>query len=766
MSEAQFGYSIIRPNVSIAYSLGSTEAQVLCSITNDPSLCGPTTTVLPVDFGTTSAIPDASVYVSHPDLQLYPICVWGTVPIYNLPGATSSLILQTEVLAKIMDGTISTWDDAAIVATNPGFASWGVPPNMPIILFTSADEISPPYFATMRRFYANFSGPSKYAAVMSDLGVTSGAVIEVPYSLGYTSLEIATLLNITMASLLRGNSVVAPTTSAMLYTAMELGLSFGNNGDDPSHLTADLSDAQGINSWPIAFYTYLIVRKSTLRPNATCINVQGTVEFFQWFLVSSLMADWLMALSFAPLPPAVQSFVLQRFLADMECDGRPVWVPAPKSVVAGSGLSVVSNMFDHMVGLYETYNPTVVVSYTPAPADTPAEIQSLAQSSQFVVSIRPMTNAVPDAVTLLFAGVAIVFNSMYNFVLDPPTLIQILNGDITTWLDPRLSALNPGGILHYTTQQPITDPNQTIALLRTASVETPFFKNLLNKTSVPYTGATLLASAPYASEERLSLAVYIVPFSIAVATFDGIIGSSSSLASIKCADGGVVAPSWQSIRACASLDAYDATSGHFDLYNSHNSSCYPFSHAMHLTVRKSRCNLTTDPNGTAAVAFAEWIFGGNADPFLQAQHMAPFWDVVGPQGPINAAALQVISCAVPSPQFPLAPIIGSVVAAVAMAGTLMALYLWKSTRELRWWTSRVRQALQGILRRFWKSSRPAPSGFPSSGGHRHPSASLRCNSVEALRSVAMYFLRSHIPQSSPAALVRFPPVMIDDPIQH
>ena len=69
---------------------------------------------------------------------------------------------------------------------------------------------------------------------------------------------------------------------------LEKGLQFGNNGDDPKRLTADIMDASGDEAWPIATFTYIVFRSGLpptgdrLRKNATCTNVQATVEFWNW----------------------------------------------------------------------------------------------------------------------------------------------------------------------------------------------------------------------------------------------------------------------------------------------------------------------------------------------------------------------------------------------------------------------------------------------------------------------------------------------------
>jgi hypothetical protein len=67
---------------------------------------------------------------------------------------------------------------------------------------------------------------------------------------------------------------------------LEKGLQYGNNGDDPSRMTADIMDAAGDQAWPIATFTYIILRNGQdsdrLRVGATCENVKETVKFWEW----------------------------------------------------------------------------------------------------------------------------------------------------------------------------------------------------------------------------------------------------------------------------------------------------------------------------------------------------------------------------------------------------------------------------------------------------------------------------------------------------
>jgi hypothetical protein len=77
--------------------------------------------------------------------------------------------------------------------------------------------------------------------------------------------------------------------NSIAFAMLEKGLQFGNNGDSPDRLTADIMDASGDAAWPISTFTYIVIRNGLqsdrLREGATCANVQATVEFWNWLVL-------------------------------------------------------------------------------------------------------------------------------------------------------------------------------------------------------------------------------------------------------------------------------------------------------------------------------------------------------------------------------------------------------------------------------------------------------------------------------------------------
>ena len=77
-------------------------------------------------------------------------------------------------------------------------------------------------------------------------------------------------------------------------------------------------------AWPIVGYTYLVIRKETLRQGATCKNVQGTYAFWKWFLTEPIVRAMAQRLGFGVLPPTLRDLVLERMHSDLKCEGNQV----------------------------------------------------------------------------------------------------------------------------------------------------------------------------------------------------------------------------------------------------------------------------------------------------------------------------------------------------------------------------------------------------------------------------------------------------------
>jgi phosphate transport system substrate-binding protein len=223
---------------------------------------------------------------------------------YNVSGV-SKLILTPDVLAKIMLGKITTWNDAAIAAINKGVTL----PSTKITVFNRADESG-----TTQNFeaYLAASAPSVWKAVPSKdwAGVGQGkqgnpllgaAVKSTPGAIGYVEWSYAIQNNLPEAQIDNGGGPVTLTAETVGKTVSTATLAPSGPGD----LTLKLDYATKTpGAYPILLVTYEVVC-TKYKDAAT-----GTlVKSFLNFIASSAEQNAVHNLGYAALPAAVSQKV-------------------------------------------------------------------------------------------------------------------------------------------------------------------------------------------------------------------------------------------------------------------------------------------------------------------------------------------------------------------------------------------------------------------------------------------------------------------------
>eukprot|EP00667_Euglena_gracilis_P015160 EG_transcript_15758 len=349
--DAIFSYRFEQPGVQVLFYNTISSDLSLCRLTNYSRECAATDTTQPyyLDWASLVALPNSNVYQRYPDIQLYPTCANAFGPIFNLNG-TTNLVLSMQTLAKIWSGRIKAWDHPDIRASNPNFTAWNVPANQPIELVARPDSSS--FTALFKKTLGDadpsfpVSAPNWGGVKVTSISAGAALVAYVmlrPYTLGYAGTAEGV---VSMVKLNRSGTIVELSSSSVQYAVLEKGLSFGNNNDDPAHLTSDLTSALNPLAWPIVYYSYIAVRKSTLRPGATCATVSAMVDFWLWLWGSSDVTTLASNQGFFTLPEVVRDTVVARFKADISCGGRQVWQETAVPVVTGYGLESASAIFD------------------------------------------------------------------------------------------------------------------------------------------------------------------------------------------------------------------------------------------------------------------------------------------------------------------------------------------------------------------------------------------------------------------------------------
>ena len=276
-----------------------------------------------VDFAGSDAPLSDQDYKDDPNLQMMPTVAGAVVLAYNIKGITTSITLNSDLIANIYLGKIEKWSDPAIAALNPGVTFPDTPINVvhrsdgsgttfifsSFLSAVSADWKSGPGAGTavdwpvdkLKRGQGGKGNPGVAAAIQN----TDGAI-------GYVELAYAKNNNILAAKQVNaaGKTVEAsiPSTVAAIKSAK-----FNE------HLNALIVNAPDPAAWPIAGFTYLIVNKDY----KDCKKAEKVLNFYNWAITDKGSAARAAKLLYAPLPTDVMP-TIQTTLKSITCQGKPV----------------------------------------------------------------------------------------------------------------------------------------------------------------------------------------------------------------------------------------------------------------------------------------------------------------------------------------------------------------------------------------------------------------------------------------------------------
>jgi phosphate transport system substrate-binding protein len=260
------------------------------------------------DIGASDAYLSAADLVKHPALENIPLVVSAQVVSYNLPGLKGNLKLNATILAGLYQGTITSWNDPAIKALNPGvpLPSTKVVPvrrsdgSGDTFLFTSylsgpgskwADAVG---FGTEVAWppVANEQAAKGNAAMVATCAAHPGCVAYV----GISYLRQASAAGLGEARLLNSSGNYVLPDAASISAAAE---SFASV--TPAAGTISLIDSPVPGGYPIVNYEYAIV--STRQASAA--KAAAVKALLNWILTRGSSPAYLARLGFQPLPAQV-----------------------------------------------------------------------------------------------------------------------------------------------------------------------------------------------------------------------------------------------------------------------------------------------------------------------------------------------------------------------------------------------------------------------------------------------------------------------------
>jgi len=268
-----------------------------------------------VHFGASDAPMTDEELKKAPDVVHIPTVLGAVVVVHNLPGV-SELKLSPETLAGIFLGKITRWNDPALAKDNPGAKL----PATAIAVAHRSDgsgttAIFTDYLAKVSPEWKTTVGAGKSVKWPVGLGGkgnegVTGIVKQTPGAVGYVELAYANQNKLAPATLKNHEGeFVKPTLEAITAAAAKAAM--------PKDFRVSVTDAPGKASYPIAGFTYLLVRRDQKE------KAKGTalVQFLWWAVTDG--QKFAAPLDYAPLPREVNDLV-QATLKTLTVEGKPV----------------------------------------------------------------------------------------------------------------------------------------------------------------------------------------------------------------------------------------------------------------------------------------------------------------------------------------------------------------------------------------------------------------------------------------------------------
>jgi len=267
-----------------------------------------------VDFGA-SDMPLADAELAKEGLVQFPMVIGGVVPVVNIKGvAPGQIKLTGAVLGDIYLGKITKWNDAALLALNPG-----VPlPDTAIAVVRRADGSGTSFIFTNYLSKVSAEWKAKVGegtAVNWPTGAggkgnegVAAFVQRLPNAIGYVEYAYAKQNKMTYVQLRnRDGAYVAPNDIA--FKAAAAGAEWAKT------FYQILTDQPGKESWPITGATYILMYKQQNKPAAAA----NSLKFFDWaYANGDKMAD---ELDYVPLPATVKDLVRKLWADNLKDSG-------------------------------------------------------------------------------------------------------------------------------------------------------------------------------------------------------------------------------------------------------------------------------------------------------------------------------------------------------------------------------------------------------------------------------------------------------------
>jgi phosphate transport system substrate-binding protein len=263
-----------------------------------------------VTMGASDAYLSGAEMAQNHNLINIPLAVSGAMISYNLPGVSGHLKFNGKVLAEIYQGKITSWNDPAIKALNPGVAL----PNMKIAVLHRSDSSGTTFIYTS---YLNAQDPTDWPT--ADVGTTvswtsipgelaeegnGGMVSGCAATKGCIAYIGISYLTQTTAAHLGEGELANKAGKFTLPTAASITAATAQFAPaTPANETQSLINTSAPGGYPIINYEYVIVSKK----QSSAAVASALKAFLKWCLTTGSSSDFLGPVNFQPLPSSVSA---------------------------------------------------------------------------------------------------------------------------------------------------------------------------------------------------------------------------------------------------------------------------------------------------------------------------------------------------------------------------------------------------------------------------------------------------------------------------
>jgi phosphate transport system substrate-binding protein len=270
-----------------------------------------------VDFGASDMPQTEEILAKKGQIQ-FPAVIGGTVPVINIKGiAPGQMKLDGQVLGDIYLGKITKWNDAAIVALNPGLAL----PDAAIAPVRRADGSGTTFNFTnyLSRVHAEWKTKvGEGTAVNWPVGAggkgnegVAAFVNRLPNSIGYVEYSYVKQNKMTYALMKNRDGVfVSPNDDS--FAAAAAGADWNKT------FYQLITDQPGKNAWPISTATFILLNMKQETP----ANATEVFKFFNWAYKNGGASA--AALDYVPMPANVIGTIEKSWAKVTDMSGKPV----------------------------------------------------------------------------------------------------------------------------------------------------------------------------------------------------------------------------------------------------------------------------------------------------------------------------------------------------------------------------------------------------------------------------------------------------------